>query len=135
MTILEITNTIVGGGLLGALGQGIRIAVGLKKLNEENTVRSLNDSSEKPFSVSRLLISVFIGFVAGALAMLIKYASTEKPADYDTEIVITIIAAGYAGADFIEGIFITYGSKLNPAATPAIATPVKENANQVDIVG
>jgi len=135
MTITEITQVTVAGGLLGTLGQGIRIAVGLKKLNEENTARSLSDKGEKPFSASRLLISVFIGFVAGALAMLIKYASTDKPETNNTEIVIMIIAAGYAGVDFIEGIFITYGSKLKPSTTPTNPVSVDGNSNQVDIAG
>ena len=71
------------------------------------------------FSTSRLLISIFIGFVAGAIGLLIKESGDSKPPD--TETIVTIIAAGYSGADFIEGIFNTYITKFNPAGTAPAA--------------
>src|SRR5882724_809235 len=100
MTILAIINNVVAGGLLGALGQGVRTAVGLKKFNEDNTANAASNKPAEEFSVSRMVISLFIGFVAGALGMLIKGYDANK--DLQQETIITIIAIGYSGADFIE---------------------------------
>src|SRR5205809_1132934 len=99
MTTPDLINNIISGGLLGMLGQGIRVAVGLKKFNEENSVKALEGKNTEPFSTSRLLISIFIGFVAGALGMIIK--SPDANANNEREFIITIIAIGYSGADFI----------------------------------
>jgi len=113
MTTPDLINNIISGGLLGMLGQGIRVAVGLKKFNEENSVKALEGKNQEPFSTSRLLISIFIGFVAGALGMIIK--APDANANNEREFIITIIAIGYSGADFIEGVFNTY---INKATTP-----------------
>jgi len=114
MTIIDIINNVIAGGLLGALGQGIRLAVGLKKLNEENSAKAADNKPAEAFSVSRMVISIFIGFVAGAIGMLVKGGSLAVKGDYSTESIITIIAIGYSGADFIEGIFNTYIKKVTP---------------------
>ncbi len=114
MTIIEIINSVLAGGLLGALGQGIRTAVGLKKFNEDNQAKIAENKPVEQFSTSRLVISIFIGFVAGAIGMLVKGSSLSVKGDYSTESIITIIAIGYSGADFIEGVFNTYIKKINP---------------------
>jgi len=111
MTITEIILNVIGGGLLGSLGQGIRIAVGLKKLNEENVSKTVRGKNTEDFSTGRLVLSVFIGFVAGAIGMLTKVADG-KNGEYNTEAIVTIMAVGYSGADFIEGVFNTYISKF-----------------------
>ena len=114
MTILEIINSVLAGGLLGALGQGVRIAVGLKKFNEDNTANAAADKPAEQFSVSRMVISIFIGFVAGAIGMLVKGDTLATNDGYGKEAIITIIAIGYSGADFIEGLFNTYIKKVVP---------------------
>ncbi|WP_419700290.1 hypothetical protein [Mucilaginibacter sp. NFX135] len=106
-----IINLIFTGGLLGVLGQGIRILAGLKKLSNSNVANTVTGEPTNEFSASRLLISIFIGFVAGAIALLIK--SNLKPVETDAALVTTIIAAGYSGADFIESVFNTATSKFN----------------------
>jgi hypothetical protein len=108
----DLILQILLGGLLGILGQGIRIIVGLKKLNTGNVTKTLNNDDTEGFSASRLLLSIFIGFIAGAIALLIRGADA-TPAG-KTEFIFTIMAAGYSGTDFIEGVFNTYISKLNP---------------------
>ena len=108
--IIEISE----GGLLGILGQGIRIIVGLKKLHTDNVNKKLNNDATEAFSPNRLILSIFIGFVAGAIALLIKGTNSSTPGD--TTFIFTIMAAGYSGADFIEGVFNTYIAKLNPPA-------------------
>lgn len=124
MTITEIINNVIAGGLLGALGQGIRIAVGLKKLSDSNTAKVAEGKTPDPFSSSRLLMSIFIGFVAGALGMIVKGSTIAKNGDYNTEGIIAIIAIGYAGADFIEGVFNTY---INQFSTSTNASGTANN--------
>jgi hypothetical protein len=126
MTILAIINSVLAGGLLGALGQGVRTAVGLKKFNEENTANAAANKPAEEFSVSRMVISIFIGFVAGALGMIVKGYGKEPNADLPTETIITIIAIGYSGADFIEGVFNTYIKKVIPGAS-AGSSPANSN--------
>jgi len=108
MTSQEIIDIIILGGLLGVLGQGIRMVVGLKKLSDENA--KLAEGETSVVNITRLLTSIFIGFVAGALYLLIN----QLPKDPKPEFYFTIIAAGYAGTDFIEGLFNTYISKKAP---------------------
>ncbi len=115
--MLTIINTVIAGGLLGALGQGVRIAVGLKKFNEENTANASSNKPVEEFSISRMVISIFIGFVAGALGMIVKGYGQEPDKDLKTETIITIIAIGYSGADFIEGVFNTYIKKVIPVVS------------------
>jgi hypothetical protein len=118
MTINEIISNVIAGGLLGSLGQGVRIAVGLKKLNDSNTAKVAQGTSPEQFSTGRLVISIFIGFVAGAIGMLVKGSTIGNNGDYNTEGIVTIIAIGYSGADFIEGVFNTYINKFSqPAGT------------------
>lgn len=126
MTIIDIMNNVLAGGMLGSLGQGIRIAVGLKKFNEGNAANAAQGKPVEEFSTSRLIISIFIGFVAGAIGMLIKGPAISSKGDFTTEAIITIIATGYSGADFIEGVFNTYVNKFN-SSDPAINKPVVTN--------
>lgn len=86
------------GGVAGALGQTARVVVGLKKRNDEASAegRKLRDS----FDGSKLLVSIVIGFTAGALAAV---ALVDSSAAVTRSHVLGFAAAGYAGADFIEG--------------------------------
>lgn len=102
---MNLINEILLGGLLGVLGQGIRVVSGLAKLNASNVANKANNTPTTDFSAARLLVSLFIGFIAGAVASLIN--GQPKPANENT-FIVTIIAAGYSGADFIEGIFQKY---------------------------
>lgn len=99
--INDIITIILAGGLLGTIGQGIRIVVGLKKLDDK---RNSGNPVKETFTLNRFLISLFIGFTAGAIALLIK----SPKGDLSNDLIFGIIAAGYSGADFIEGIFNTY---------------------------
>ena len=99
MDINVLVMAIILGGLLGMVGQGIRVVVGLKKLND--TAAAKKTEFKELFSTSTLMLSLLIGFVAGVLALI-------GTSGIDTELVekstmMTVIAAGYAGTDFIEG--------------------------------
>jgi hypothetical protein len=102
MTTTEIINVIIAGGLLGTLGQGIRMAIGLKKLSDVNSVKGL--LANEQINGTRILISLFIGFVAGSLFLLVKGTGNLSEKDF----IFSVIATGYSGADFIEGLFRTY---------------------------
>jgi hypothetical protein len=64
MTVNDLINSIIAGGLLGALGQGIRTAVGLKKFNQDNVAKAVDGKPAEEFSTSRLVLCIFIGFGA-----------------------------------------------------------------------
>ena len=100
------------GGLAGALGQTARAIVGIKKVNDQAAADHV--STEHLIVASRLVISLIIGFVAGALAALIMGVKTTG---FDTAQILGLAATGYAGTDFIEGII----SKVTPTgASPAL---------------
>lgn len=98
------------GGLAGALGQVARIVVGLKKANE--AAADAGAKLREVFETNRMVISIIIGATAGALA-----AITVKPdlAKIGTETIVALAAAGYSGADFIEGIMSKQLSKVSGA--------------------
>lgn len=86
------------GGLSGALGQAARTIVGIKKVND---LAAAESTDPKDLIVaSRLFISLTIGFVAGALAALAMDLSINA---IEVAQILGFAAAGYAGADFIEG--------------------------------
>lgn len=87
------------GIIFGALGQGARVVVGMKKLHDKS-------SDDNPVSVMvdgvRLLISFGIGGIAGAFAAVTLIASGEGN-NIEAQRLFAIAASGYAGSDFIEG--------------------------------
>jgi hypothetical protein len=89
----------LAGGLLGMLGQGVRVIAGLKKSSD--SAAASGQGLADVFDGGTLMTSLLIGFVAGALAML-----GAGPADRSTplthSLVMALISSGYAGTDFIE---------------------------------
>jgi hypothetical protein len=119
-----ITRFLVG-GLFGALGQGVRVVVGLKKLND-SAVQSRTPLAEV-FSASTLLVSLLIGFVAGVLGMLSADVDLQS---ITRQNILLLIGTGYAGADFIEGFVrknipgaATDATTAAGRAAPAAASP------------
>ena len=98
-----ILQNILIGGLLGFIGQVIRMAIGLKKWNDD---KGTNVDKAEPFDTPRLLISLLLGFVAGALASIAANGCDQMPCGKKE--ILALIAAGYAGTDFIEGIMTKY---------------------------
>lgn len=118
----ELITIVVAGGLLGILGQGIRMAIGLKKLSDANITKVAGEKNE--LNGTRLMVSLFIGFVAGALFLLVKGVGKIG----DSEFIFSVIAAGYSGADFIEGLFSTTIAKIGTTGNTAVAQPVNNAA-------
>ena len=104
------------GILLGAAGQGVRAIVGWKQLHDK--AAATNSSVQDLFQLQTLLMSFGIGAVAGVCATLGLVASKTE---WDMRSVLGIMAAGYAGADFIEGFATQYLPKSEPS-----------NANKAD---
>lgn len=91
-------------GLLGLVGQGIRVIIGLKKLQEEAESEAGSAPQTKmvydqKFDARQLWLSLLIGFIAGCLANLVR-----EEGEIGKEVQAAMIAAGYAGTDFIEGV-------------------------------
>ncbi len=86
------------GGMFGALGQGLRVIVGLKKLNDSALLRG--KAFGELFSSGTLVVSLLIGAIAGVLGTLTANMNLQA---ITRENVMLLIGIGYAGADFIEG--------------------------------
>ncbi len=85
---------LAAGACLGVIGQVARLLVGVKKRFEEAMARK----KRFKFNVSRLAIGIGLGGVAGALSSLLLGDRL-----IDQEYILSVVAAGYAGTDFIEG--------------------------------
>lgn len=97
--IYEWTSLLAMGGFFGALGQGARVVVGLKKLKELNQDKAPDE--QDVFVAGRLVVSLMIGFIAGGLGGLTVLSFEPHLA---LSSVFAVAAIGYAGADAIEGM-------------------------------
>lgn len=100
MDVYKALAYILLGTCLGVIGQGARVIVGLKKVNDETSISEKEVKDVLDFK--RLFVSLLIGGVAGSLGG-IALLDTE----INREFLITLIATGYSGADFIEGFMRT----------------------------
>jgi hypothetical protein len=107
---------MVLGGLAGALGQTLRVVVGIKKTND--TAQAENRDLNSLIQPSKLVVSLIIGFAAGAFAAV---ANDPAAANFSAEKILAFAAAGYAGADFIEGFM----SRVVPGTGTAAADAAK----------
>jgi hypothetical protein len=106
------------GGAMGMLGQGVRAIVGIKKLNDaaSGTPATTGDMIQP----SRILISFGIGFIAGALAAVSLITDL---AQVSAQQIFMLMAAGYSGADFVEGFMSRETVAVTIATTPTAYTP------------
>lgn len=121
LTAPAVLNTVALGFLLGAIGQGARAIVGLKKTSDE--ARAKGESFGERFRASELVVSLIIGGVAGSLASLPLIDAAEG---LTKQTVLALIAAGYAGADFIEGFMRDASAK--PAPNSQVSQPDAQSA-------
>lgn len=93
---------ILLGSLLGALGQVIRSVMGAYKAVSRQKIA---DHDNIGISGQRLLYSILGGACAGALAAisLDLVSSGASTGQLSSEAIGAILAAGYAGTDFVEG--------------------------------
>ncbi|MBS1772249.1 MAG: hypothetical protein JST82_05270 [Bacteroidetes bacterium] len=100
-TPLNILITVLLGAILGAVGQGIRVIVGLKKVGDEADKQGI--SNNQLIQTQQLVLSIFIAFAIGAIAGVLAAVNNMDATVFDKSTVIAFITAGYAGTDFIEG--------------------------------
>jgi hypothetical protein len=100
MDVTTAVLYVVLGAILGAVGQGTRSIVGIKKRSDQAAVK--NEEMKEWFDLNRLLFSLIIGAIAGSFAAVFLVGM-----EIGQEFLLGLIAAGYAGTDFIEGIIET----------------------------
>ena len=100
MEVWTALGYVLLGGILGAVGQGMRVIVGIKKQLDKASAcgKKWEDWFETKQLLSSLIIAFTVGGIAGVLGA-IELLGTE----ITKEFMITLIAIGYAGTDFIEG--------------------------------
>lgn len=111
LTAENVLPALILCGLAGMIGQGIRAVIGLKKAG---VLQQEKMDFTQPFSSSYLMITLMIGFIAGSLSGLM-IGIPGFVTDLKIEKLLAVVAAGYAGADFIEGCF---DSLLKQAVSP-----------------
>lgn len=122
MNAVDWLPVLTLGALLGAVGQVIRTIPGLKKLKDDPAAK---------FDPMQLMMSVVIGAAAGVVAMITLEVTSGKA--ITTQDIITVIAAGYTGADFIEA-FITKSMSTGgglPTQKPAPVSLVEGTPNSL----
>ncbi len=109
--MIEYVSALILGGILGMIGQGLRVIVGLKKLYD--ALEMTTDGGPSKFDSRRLWLSLFIGFIAGSFGMILKidYEAVSTMV-MNKEFMISIVAIGYMGVDFIEGVMKNYLAKF-----------------------
>ncbi|WP_066724471.1 MULTISPECIES: hypothetical protein [Hyphomicrobiales] len=116
-----LLSALLLAGLMGMVGQGARTVVGLKKLHDFNATQAPDQATT--FLASRLVISLIIGFIAGVLAALaVGLDKLAGPAGAAVEVLLGLAAAGYAGADFIEGFMSKAPAITGGAGTTGTAS-------------
>ena len=137
--IISWLQLMAFGGIAGILGQMIRIVAGLKKANEEAEAKG--ETMSKNMDNGRMIRSLMIGAVAGILAIISTVSfiapTVAEPlaqvAPVTREVFLAIIAAGYAGTDFIEA-FMTKNLNVDAQAkadAKALADAARVAADKV----
>jgi hypothetical protein len=108
MNATEILAYILLGGVLGAVGQSMRVIVGLKKEIDDAKQRTTDKSVKDWFDARELWVSLLLGAIAGIVAAGLAF----KPdMTFDKNFLLGVVAAGYAGADFLGGIMSKWQPK------------------------
>ena len=108
MNATELLAYIVLGGVLGAVGQGMRVIVGIKKEIDDAKQRDDDKTVKDWFDARELWVSLLLGAIAGVIAA----AAAFKPdLTFDKDFLLGVVAAGYAGADFLGGIMSKWQPK------------------------
>ena len=103
-----ITYLVLAFGL-GISGQLIRVAVGFKKMHDKN----LAQGEKTKFDHKKFWTSIVLGAMAGLVTAIAKWKGDSQ---IDPEFIFTLMAAGYAGSDIIEGL-IENGVKKQSGGT------------------
>ncbi|MGB5025063.1 MAG: hypothetical protein WBO44_06925 [Saprospiraceae bacterium] len=113
---LNILILIILGAILGMVGQGIRVIIGLKKVNDKALL--VNKNPTDLIETQQLVLSLFIAFSIGAIAGVLASVNSIDMT-FSKSMIVAFIGAGYAGTDFIEGFI-----KKNPASATSVNPPM-----------
>jgi Mn2+/Fe2+ NRAMP family transporter len=100
MDVFTALEYVVLGCILGAVGQGMRVIVGIKKQLDEASASGKR--WEDWFEMKQFLVSLVIAFTIGGIAGVLG-AIELLGTGVTKESMIALITIGYAGTDFIEG--------------------------------
>jgi len=111
MDVLLALMYVLLGAVIGAVGQGTRAIIGIKKASDEaaEKVQEMKDW----FNLNYLMFSLILGSIAGVLAAIALLGS-----EITREMLLGLIIAGYAGADFIEGFAERFIPKTGTSPAP-----------------
>jgi putative chitinase len=98
-------------GLFGGVGQIVRAIVAL---GGSKTLGSGTANQQSLFNAAYFVVTLIVGFVAGLLAALVTFDTLTDP--FKVKIALTAMAAGYAGADFVENTYSALGASLGAGA-------------------
>jgi putative chitinase len=122
------------GGFSGMLGQGSRAVIGFKKLHDASS--GTTGGVADMIAADRLIVSLVIGFIAGALAAISTIQTAHDLLNVGLEQVLGFAGAGYAGADFIEGLISRVAPAANvPAGQEAVGSGAASPAQADGSVG
>lgn len=119
----KLIGSLLLGGVLGFLGQGIRLLAGLKKLTA-----SADGGQPTAFDTRRMLVSLLLGFIAGALGIL-TFIDKTGDVPLDQKLILTLIGIGYSGVDFIEALLTKYVDQVLPNNANRQANGNQQGAN------
>lgn len=109
---IKVLGYLGVGILLGAIGQLIRVVVGIKKELDESPGQNWDWFNARRFWVT-LVIGATVGAIAGILGIL---ALIDGEPTLTRETLIGLIAVGYSGTDFIEGFMSRGTGPIRPRA-------------------
>ena len=99
--------------MLGMAGQLVRVAIGLKKLHDKNS----SEGRKTAFDQKKFWISVVLGGLAGLITAISTWDAHKMILERD--FILSLMAAGYAGSDLIEGLIEKWVKPGNPTAAPS----------------
>jgi hypothetical protein len=114
-TPLNTLIILLIGAILGAVGQGIRVIIGLKKTYDDALQKGTDPSNLIVYQ--QLALSLFIAFGVGAVAGVLAVVTTDN-IEFTRATIIAFIASGYAGTDFIEGFMKKYPDTSQKKVSP-----------------
>ena len=101
MDTVQTLALIALGALLGAIGQGTRALVGIKKeMDDAKAATAAGKPTPDWFNGKELGFSFLLGAIAGVLAAVLQLEPGATPT---RDMLLGFAGAGYAGADFIGG--------------------------------
>lgn len=111
MTALDWLAYLLLAFVLGSAGQLVRVAIGLKKLHDKNML----EGRKTPFDPKKFWISMALGALAGLVTAVAKWDGAH--AQLQPDFIFTLMAAGYAGSDIIEGLIERWTKPPSVAAS------------------